>query len=127
MAKKLTIEEIKQIKEIAEKYEDKYGVVAIRTQTVPFKLGEIEHESSVWEDNIEMGERLVGICATNITNNYGMEEHFYEGEYQAIIVGDRFEYGNDLGEVIIQDPIVVEIIEWQTVRMGRLTSSARED
>ena len=106
----MRIQDINKIRQIAERYEDKYGVVAIRTQTVPFELGEIEHESSVWEDNIESDERLDGICATDISNKYGLVEHFYEGNHQAIIVGDRYEYGNDLGEVIIKNPIVVEII-----------------
>ena len=113
--KRLTVDEIRAI---AEKYMDDYEVIAIRTQNVPFELGEMTHESKVWDDGDETEESLNGICATNIKNS-AVDMHssdhttyrgYYDGEYQAIIAGNYYSYGEDNGEIIISDPIVVEII-----------------
>ena len=108
-----------EIKEIAKKYKGKYEVIAIRTQDIaPFELGEMDHESKVWEDGEESDEGIGGLCATSIDSS-GIKMHsseydhwsgFYFGDYQAIIGGNHYELGEDDGEVIIQDPVVLEII-----------------
>lgn len=112
---------VNQIKQIAEKYIAKYDIVAIRTQEVPYTVGELNHKSSIWIDGEETSEKLNGVSATNI-NAYdinSLKMHscentpysgFYFGDYQAIICGNDYTIGEDAGEVIIHDPIVVEII-----------------
>lgn len=112
---------ISEIKAIAKKYKNEYEIVAIRTQDIdPFELGEMDHESKVWEEGEETEEYIGGICATDIESS-GVRMHsseydqvaycgYYFGEYQAIIGGNRYKLGEDDGEVIIFDPIVLEII-----------------
>ena len=113
---------VKQIKQLAEKYLDQYDIVAIRTQEEQFSIGELNHISSVWIDGEETSDKLDGISATNI-NTYdinALKMHscentpysgFYFGDYQAIICGNSYTIGEDAGEVIIHDPVVVEIIQ----------------
>lgn len=110
----MTVEELKGL---AEKYTDRYQYVGVRTQEEPFELGEIDHVSSVWVDGDETTSELNGLSATDIHSS-ALRMHtdcdprygFYFGDHKAIIAGDFAEYGEDLGEIIISDPVVVEIV-----------------
>ena len=110
----MTVEELKGL---AEKYTDRYQYVGVRTQEEPFELGEVEHRSSVWVNGDETTSELNGLSATNI-NSRALRMHtdsdprygFYFGDHKAIIAGDSAECGEDPGEIVISDPVVVEII-----------------
>lgn len=110
---------ISEIKVAAEKFIGEYAVVAIRTQEVAFDLGEISHNSKVWDNGDETDEELDGISATNInsrmvkmhSSEYDSHSGYYYGKHMAIIIGNRYEMGEDDGEVIIQDATVVEILK----------------
>lgn len=104
---------------MADQYSGDYNYVGVRTQEEPFELGEMEHVSSVWVDGNETDEKLNGICVTDLNTPFDSalqkqasdkENGFYYGKHQAIICGSRAERGEDLGELIIVDPVVVEII-----------------
>ena len=100
---------VEEIKEIAEKYSMDYEKVCIRTQEVPFELGEMTHESSVWVDGEETKETLGGVCATDC-NSRCVKCHVdgtYYGDYAAIVCGNDYEYGEDEGEIILHDAVVV--------------------
>jgi hypothetical protein len=119
-----------ELKQMASKYSKEYKIVAIRTQEQPFTIGKIDHISSHWTDGNETDHKINGICATNIRawakNPYNWRHNsspltmhgidnncnmgFYFGEHQAIICGNEYKYGNDAGEVIILDPVCVEVI-----------------
>ena len=101
----------------AEKYADNYEVVAIRTQEQPFELGSILHCSKVWIDGDETDEEIDGISATSITSS-AVKKHsddhgfdYYYGHYTAIVCGNDYERGEDIGEVIIKGAVVVEILK----------------
>lgn len=109
-----------EIKRIAEKYRDEWAVVGIRTQYEEFKLGEINHKSYIWDDDEMTEEMHTGISVTNIfdeSNAVAMhaedydDRGYYHGEHIAIIVGDDYYYGQDEGEFVLQDAIVVEILK----------------
>ena len=108
---------VKELKDLADKYSADYGYIGVRTQEEPFELGEVEHRSSVWVDGDETDGKLNGVSATNV-NSDALEMHtdgdprygFYFGDHKAIIAGNFAEYGEDPGEIIISDPVVVEII-----------------
>ena len=108
---------IKELRAMAEKYTDRYQYVGVRTQEEPFELGEVEHRSSVWVDGDETTSELNGLSATDI-NSRALRMHtdsdpiygFYFGDHKAIVAGDFAERGEDPGEIIISDPVVVEII-----------------
>lgn len=84
-----------------------YEYVGVRVQDVPFALGEVDHLSHVWDDGDDTGVELDGLCATKIDR---LGHEMYYGDYVAIICGNEASYGEDDGEIIIQDPIVVKII-----------------
>ena len=90
-------------------------MVAIRTQDVPFELGEMDHKSLVWVDGEETDEELDGVSATDCTIVEEVKWHTgerfgsYPGQYTAIIGGNRYTYGEDAGEVVIEDAEVLYI------------------
>jgi hypothetical protein len=104
----MTKEEIrKAMEELSEDYE----IVAIRTQEEPFELGAITHCSHIWEDGDDTGEELDGICGTTVNGLALHEEGYYFGGHQAIIAGNRYSWGEDEDEVIIEDAEVLMIIK----------------
>lgn len=105
---KLTDTMKQRLAEVAEELFFDYEVVAIRVQEVPFELGAIDHVSSVWEDGEETDEELDGICAIRAKDVDKSDTYF--GDHVAIIAGNRYTYGEDIGEVIIEDAEVVEIL-----------------
>ena len=105
---KLTDTMKQRLAEVAEELFFNYEVVAIRVQEVPFELGAIDHVSSVWVDGEETDEELDGICAIRAKDVDKSDTYF--GDHVAIIAGNRYTYGEDIGEVIIEDAEVVEIL-----------------
>lgn len=109
---------VAEIREIAEKYSMDYEKVCIRTQEVPFELGEMTHESKVWADGDETEDTIGGISATDCTSRAvamhterNPKTGYYFGEHIAIVCGNDFEHGEDDGEIILKDAVVVEIIK----------------
>lgn len=90
---------------------EKFG---IRIQEQPFDLGSIDHNSKVWIDGEETDEELDGVCSINLDapeaveclNGYG-----YFGNHIALIASDSYEYGQDVGEIILKDAVVLYIIK----------------
>jgi hypothetical protein len=109
---------IDEIKEAAKEFTPHYKIVAVRTQEVPFELGKIKHKSERWSDGEPTGEKLNGISATSVgstairkhTSDFDPREGQYQGNYCALIGGNKFKYGHDKGEVVIRDPEVLEIL-----------------
>jgi hypothetical protein len=110
---------IAEIIEAAESYEEDYEVVGIRTQEIPFELGAISHLSKVWYDGEETDDFLEGICCTSI-NSHSVKMHssehdswsgYYYGDYAAIVCGNEYTMGEDDGEVVIMDAVVVKILK----------------
>ena len=106
-----------EIKKIAEKYKGEYEYIGVRTQEEAFKLGALDHCSSVWDDGNETEGMLNGISVTNVHSDAlkmhtGEDPMFrsYFGEHKAIICGNSAESGDDEGELIIADPVVVEVL-----------------
>lgn len=105
---------VNRLLEIAEDLYYDYEVVAIRVQEPAFELGEINHVSRVWIDGEETNEELNGICC--ISSKYaskvfgGRFPVVYPGSHVAIIAGNHYEPGEDFGEVIISDPVVVDVV-----------------
>lgn len=105
----MTIEMIQRAKEVAEDLFFDYEVIGIRFQSETFELGAINHLSHVWVDGEDTGDELDGICVQKI-DTIGKYDNEYFGDHIAIIAGNEYSYGEDAGEVIINDAIVVEIL-----------------
>lgn len=93
-------------------WDREYEYVGIRVQEQEFELGEITHKSHNWgyNDNyetVDFGEELDGICCTRLEE---AEKSEYFGDHIAVICGNHATFGEDDGEIIIEDPVVVKII-----------------
>ena len=94
-----------------------FGYYGIRTQELPFEaIGDwMTHQSRIWVDGEETDEELPGVCALDMraysTKDEAIEaSRQYYGKYTAIIASDSMEYGEDLNEIILRDPVVIEIL-----------------
>lgn len=96
------------VDELIERYEFDYNYIGVRIQEPEFELGQIAHNSHHWEDNIDFGTELDGICSIDLMSGYF--DIIYPGFHAAIICGNMAERGNDYGEIIIEDAVVVEIL-----------------
>ena len=102
--------------------ENDTGTICVRTQEIPFELGSIYHESSVWDDGEETEETVGGLSATMATDEAGIQMHanlgmgktsrygFYFGGHTALITGKSIGTGEDAGEVILENARVLHII-----------------
>ena len=118
--KEITLEQLKAEIEAVENELSctNYAVLGIRTQEEPFELGAMDHVSSVWVDSDETDELLDGVSATSTdsrfiashTADWRQVRFSYFGEHTAIIAGDSYSCGEDEGEVVIENPVVVRVI-----------------
>lgn len=106
---KVTTEMIEKVKEMAADIYREYEYIGIRIQDeTPFELGNLDHVSHVWVDGDDTGEELGGVCV--IKGDRAELAKSYFGDYVAIIGGNNAEYGEDNGELIISDPVVLEVL-----------------
>lgn len=101
--------EIAAIKQIAEEMglSWDYEFVGVRVQEQAFDLGTIKHRSHVWDNGEDTGAELDGVCACKL-ERLGVNRYY--GNHAAIICGNDAEYGEDDGEIIIRDAVVVKIL-----------------
>ncbi len=97
-----------RIDEIANELFYDYEIIGVRVQEEPFELGEMDHRSHIWVDGDDTGEELNGVCVINHDALKYADDYF--GNHIAIVAGNRYTYGEDPGEVILEDPVVVEIL-----------------
>lgn len=108
-ANAITPEMIDRAKTIAANPYRDYEYVGIRVQdSIPFEMGEMSHVSNVWIDGDDTGEELPGVCVIDARLAHLAVNYF--GDHAAIVCGNHAEYGEDDGELIISDPVVVDIL-----------------
>lgn len=95
-------------KEIAKEFAFDYEKIAVRVQDVPFTAGPMDHCSHVWVDGEETDETLDGVCGQDITT-IDRYNHNYCGSHVALVAGNDYTYGEDAGEIIISDAVVIAI------------------
>lgn len=107
MTKMEAIENImNRIEEIRENSD--YEYIGVRVQENEFVKGEILDNSFVWVDGEMTDEELDGTCAVKLEDVELAKGYF--GDHVAVIGGDSMEYGQDLGEIIIRDAEVLEVL-----------------
>lgn len=105
----ITTEMINRVKEMAADIYREYEYIGLRVQDdVPFELGDLVHHSHVWDDGDDTGIELDGVCV--LRADYAHLANNYFGDHVAIIGGNFVEYGEDVGELIISDPVVLEVL-----------------
>ena len=99
-------EAIKNIIKRAEEIKDEYAYdfIGVRVQESEFNKGEILDNSYVWVDGEMTDEELDGTCAIRIDDAQLAVSYF--GKHVAVIG----EYGEDLGEIIIREAEVLEVL-----------------
>lgn len=107
MTKREAIENIiSRIEEIMDNSE--YEYIGVRVQENEFSLGEILDNSFVWVDGEMTDEELDGTCAVKLED--AELANGYYGNHVAIIGSNSMEYGQDLGEIILRDAEVIEVV-----------------
>lgn len=99
----------REAKKIAREFDLDYEKIAIRVQDVPFSIGPMDHCSHVWVDDEETEETLDGVCGQDITT-IDRYNNNYSGSHVALIAGNDYSYGQDAGEIIISDAVVIAIL-----------------
>jgi len=105
----------KTIKDIAKNIKNsEYDFIGIRVEEeINQSIGQIvTHKSYVWDDGVQTDELINGVCAIDITqvkylDNFGG----YFGKIVYILGSYSAEYGNDCGEIIMRDAVVLDIID----------------
>lgn len=88
--------------------ESEFEYIGIRVQEDEFTKGEILDNSYVWIDGEMTDEELDGTCAVNLDDAELANNYF--GEHVALIAGYSAERGTDLGEIIIRNAEVIEVL-----------------
>lgn len=102
---------IRRVEDIASSALYEYEAVGVRVQDVPFALGPMAHRSHVWYNGDDTGEELPGVSAMRWDSiNEAQRNGYYYGDHVAVIAGNSWDYGEDAGEIVIHDPIVIEIL-----------------
>lgn len=90
------------------KENSEYEYIGVRVQENEFAEGEILDNSFVWVDGEMTDEELDGTCAVKLEDAELANGYF--GEHVAIIGSNSMEYGQDLGEIILRDAEVMEVL-----------------
>lgn len=98
-------------------YAEEYDYIGMRVQdgTHGAQVGEVmTHQSLVWVDGDMTNERLTGVCAIDaqLSRWHNSAHSYYIGDTVLILGSDRAEYGEDDGEIVMRDPIVLHIIHY---------------
>lgn len=109
----INFQTIKKIAETIDKDQYMYSYLALRCQPVPEEIGStMAHRSSQWIDGEEQHEQLDGVSAISLASIKWLDDDKYsgyEGPYLILIGSDNGQYGEDNGEVVLTDPIVLDI------------------
>ena len=108
---RLTPDMIQRVEDIAASALYDYEAVGVRVQDVPFAPCPMSHRSHIWDNGDDTGEELPGVSAMRWDSvNAAQRQGYYYGDHVAVIAGNSWEYGEDSGEIIIHDPVVIEIL-----------------
>ena len=95
-----------------------HGFVGIRIQedTYGLRAGDaVDHLSHIWDDGEDTGEELSGVSALN-ANDFAYFASFggcvpYIGRTVLVLGADSASYGEDDGELIMEDATVLAVLQ----------------
>lgn len=108
---KMTVSEVIKIVE-ENGWGEMFEKIGVRVQDVPFELGATYHISRVWVDGNETDWELDGICTIDLDEPQAqgiLDGKTYFGDHMALLGGCRYTWGEDLGEIILEDAEVLYI------------------
>ena len=94
-----------------------HGYVGIRIQESDFGLragDTVDHRSLVWDRGCETEDELPGVCALDARHFSGIAQCGgcvpYSGRTVLLLGADRITYGEDEGELIMEDATVLAVL-----------------
>lgn len=90
-----------------------YAYIGIRVQDDAYGLhvGQtVEHSSHVWVDGEDTEDELDGVCAINYEAIRFVNAEYF-GDTIIVLGSQNAEYGEDVGEIIMQDAVVLAVVE----------------
>lgn len=105
--------DIKKYKEAAEEeyFEYKLGLRVLPLVAQKYEIGESMDKSMDWQDDVCSGFELSGACCISLDHPNALEfvKQYHSGLIY-VVVGNSGSAGQDVGEIIISDPVVLDII-----------------
>lgn len=94
-----------------------HGYIGIRIQDDAYGLragDAVDHISHIWDDGVDTGEELSGVCALG-ANAFFRFASFrgrvpYIGRTVLVLGADRVSYGEDEGELVMEDATVLAVL-----------------
>jgi hypothetical protein len=103
--------ELIDIDQIAHASEYDYvGFRVVNAANESYKIGDIVRPSRVWVDNEPTDEYLSGSCAVN-SEKINLTGYGYIGDTILVLGSNNAEGGNDPGEIVMIEPVVLDIID----------------
>lgn len=93
-----------------------YGYLGIRVDDgVEYNIGDCVAASRVWDDGDPTDETLNGTSCIGIRYAEDIDKAldlagYYYGDHIYLIGGNSMEHGEDAGEYVIEDAVVVEVL-----------------
>lgn len=114
----ISMAKIKKIAQSLPTYD--YDCVGLRVQDSAFgqNIGdEIVHNSHVWDDGDETADELSGVCA--ISGSWAQNHSVtafdsysgYDGDTILILGSNSYTAGEDTGEIILREAVILDIIQ----------------
>lgn len=91
-----------------------YSFIGVRVQEEAYGLNVgdvVTHNSHIWDDGDDTGVELDGISAMSIDRLNAIRCEYY-GSTVIILGSDYAEYGEDIGEIVMQDAQVLAIVNF---------------
>jgi hypothetical protein len=109
--KEITSADFLKIAELTAEKEYNYSVIGLRATDKKIRKGQRLARSWKWEVGTgnRTGVRLDGVCTVSIDCALAGKAWTYEGDRIVLVGGDSYEYGNDQGELIITNPVAIEV------------------
>jgi hypothetical protein len=110
-----------EAKEVAEELECSYECFGLRVIPEGYTVGsgDILNPSYNWDDGENTGELLAGTSAIELIGDYSNNLVQYCGAQIALIAGDDAGYGEDCGEILIDNAEVLKT--WNVKRGNKMT------
>ncbi len=90
---------------------DHIGFRVVNRANEAYKVGDIiTKRSRVWVDNEPTNEYLSGTCAVS-SEKLHLTGYGYIGDTILVLGSNNAEGGNDLGEIVLIEPVVLDIID----------------
>ena len=94
---------------------DYVGFRVVNKNNELYKVGDVARRSRIWVDNEPTNEYLSGTCAVS-SEKINLTGYGYIGDTILVLGSNNAEGGNDPGEIVMIDPIVLDVVDAATLK-----------